>query len=111
MTARVTISLPDELLSQVDAIATDESLTRSDVVREAAGAYVAAHADAAEAKQRLRAVEGGITWLKGIALQPSLDSRSTLKILREVRGDPADATADTAGPSVDAWERDTGEGR
>jgi len=87
MTARVTISLPDDLLARLDAIAENESLTRSHVVREAAGAYITAHADGLEATHRLRAVEDGVAWLREIAAQPSLDSRPSLEILREVRGE------------------------
>jgi len=87
MTARVTISLPNDLLASLDAIAESESLTRSDVVREAAGAYITAHAGGLEATRRQRAVEDGIAWLKEIAAQPSLDSRPSLQILREIRGE------------------------
>ena len=101
MTARVTISLPDDLLAQLDVIAASESLTRSDVVREAAGVYITAHADGLEAARRLRAVEDGITWLREIAAQPSLDPRPSLEILHEVRDDArqsasAETTADRA---------------
>ena len=85
MTARVTISLPDDLLAQLDAVAQDESLTRSDVVREAAAGYLASRASGSEAAQRLKAVEDGIVWLKQIAAQPNDDSRSSLELLREVR--------------------------
>ena len=87
MTARVTISLPNDLLARLDAIAESESLTRSDVVREAAGAYITAHASGQEAARRLCAVEDGIAWLKEIAAQPSLDPRPGLEILRELRGE------------------------
>ena len=87
MTARVTISLPDDLLAQLDAIARDESLTRSDVVREAAGAYLASRASGSEAAQRLQAVEEGVTWLKQIAAQSADDSKPSLDVLREVRGE------------------------
>ena len=102
MTARVTISLPDDLLARLDAIAESESLTRSDVVREAAGAYVTAHAGGLEAARRLRAVEDGIEWLREVAAQPSLDPRPSLEILREVRGEAGevDSGADTGGSAA-----------
>lgn len=87
MTARVTISLPEALLGQLDAIAASESLTRSDVVREAAGAYVTAHKGGKEAAKRMQAVEDGIAWLREVAAQPSADPRPSLEILREVRGE------------------------
>ena len=85
MTARVTISLPDELLAQLDGIAESESLTRSDVVREAAGQYLASRSSGTEATRRLEAVEDGIAWLKQVAEGPTPDPRPTLEILRELR--------------------------
>jgi predicted transcriptional regulator len=94
MTARVTISLPEELLGQLDAIADAESLTRSDVVREAAGAYVTAHASGLQAARRQRAVDDGIAWLREIAAKPALDPRPTLEILREVRGEAGGEAAE-----------------
>lgn len=87
MTARVTISLPDGLLAQLDAVAQTESLTRSDVVREAAGHYLASRASGTEAARRMQAVDDGIAWLAQVAEQPSTDSRPSLEILREIRGD------------------------
>ena len=95
MTARVTISLPDELLARLDRIAASESLTRSDVVREAAGQYLASRTSDAEATRRLHAVEDGIAWLSQIAEKPSADSRPSLEILREVRRDVSDGPADS----------------
>lgn len=85
MTARVTISLPDDLLAQLDGIAASESLTRSDVVREAAGQYLATRSSDTEATRRLQAVEDGIAWLRQVAEKPTADSRSSLEILHEVR--------------------------
>lgn len=107
MTARVTISLPDDLLARLDAIAESESLTRSDVVREAAGAYVTAHAGGLEAARRLRAVEDGIEWLREVAAQPSLDPRPSLEILREVRGEAGgvDSGEDTGGSAAGGESR------
>lgn len=90
MTARVTISLPDELLAQLDSIAANESLTRSDVVREAAGQYLASRSSDTEAARRLHAVEDGIAWLSQIAEKPAADPRPSLEILREVRRDASD---------------------
>jgi len=89
MTARVTISLPDELLAQLDLIAERESLTRSDVVREAAGQYLATRASGTEAALRQQAVEDGIAWLRQVADKQGIDERRGLEILREIRGDSA----------------------
>jgi predicted transcriptional regulator len=87
MTARVTISLPDDLLAQLDSVAEAESLTRSDVVREAAGHYLASRASGTEAARRLQAVEDGVAWLTQVAEQPSADPRPSLEILHGIRGD------------------------
>lgn len=87
MTARVTISLPDDLLAQLDMIASCESLTRSDVVREAASQYLAVRATDTEAAQRLQSVEEGIAWLRLVAEKPSADATPSLEILHAVRGE------------------------
>jgi predicted transcriptional regulator len=85
MTARVTISLPDDLLAQLDAIASSESLTRSDVVREAAGQYLVSRSSGAEDARRQAAVDDGIAWLRQVAQLPAADARPSLDILRDVR--------------------------
>lgn len=97
MTARVTISLPDDLLARLDDIAASESLTRSDVVREAAGQYLASRSSGTEATRRLEAVEDGIAWLKQVAEGPSADSRPSLDILREIRRDAGSRGSDESG--------------
>jgi Arc/MetJ-type ribon-helix-helix transcriptional regulator len=84
--ARVTISLPEELLAQLDAVAESESVTRSDVVREAAGAYLTARARGTEAEARKSAVEDGIAWLRGAAVRSTAEDTPSLDLLREVRG-------------------------
>jgi metal-responsive CopG/Arc/MetJ family transcriptional regulator len=83
----VTISLPEDLLARLDAVAESESLTRSDVVREAAGEYLTARARGSEAASRRQAVEDGIAWLREVASQSADDARSSLELLREVRGE------------------------
>ena len=99
MTARVTISLPDDLLAQLDQIASSESLTRSDVVREAAGHYLASRTSGAEDLRRRAAVEDGIEWLRQVATLPALDSRPSLEILREIRRDSGGGEPYTDNPA------------
>jgi len=105
MTARVTISLPDDLLARLDGIAASESLTRSDVVREAAGQYLASRSSGTEARRRLEAVEDGIAWLKQVAGGPSADSRPSLDILRELRRDAGNGASDEVGRVEDGGEK------
>jgi predicted transcriptional regulator len=86
MAARVTISLPEDLLARLDAVAESESLTRSDVVREAAGEYLTARARGTEVDARRRAVEDGIAWLREAAGRSTAPDKPSLELLREVRG-------------------------
>ncbi len=86
MVVRVTVTLPEDILGKLDAIARDESVTRSDVVREAAADYVVSHAESMVSKRREAAVLDGLAWLEGIALRTVSDTRPSLEILRELRG-------------------------
>ena len=99
MTARVTISLPDDLLAQLDSVAESELLTRSDVVREAAASYLTARAMGSEASLRLQAVEDGIAWLRRVAEEPSGDARPGLELLRELRADAGGVERGTDAPA------------
>lgn len=94
MTVRVTVTLPDDLLAGLDAVAAEESLTRSDVVREAAATYLGVRKRSAEDEARRVAVEEGLKWLEELDKEPRLDDRPSLEILREIRGDaPGDEPA------------------
>lgn len=92
MTERVTITLPDGLVAELDAIAERQGLSRSGVIREASARYVAG-VDAEETAARRRA--GGddlIAFLEELRRSHPLDGRPVLDILREVReGTPEDA--------------------
>jgi len=87
MTAKVTISLPDELLTQLDAEATQLSISRSELVQESVVSYLGKTADerAAEVRQArmARALEALRAFPEGRAVS---DDRPALDILREVRG-------------------------
>lgn len=93
MTIRVTVTLPDDMLDRLDAVAGEEGLTRSDVVREAAAGYLTARVSGEEARTRRAAVDDGVAWLRRIAAEPPLDPRMSLEILREVRGESRDPGA------------------
>jgi predicted transcriptional regulator len=88
MVARVTVTLPDALLARLDAIAGDESVTRSDVVREAAAGYVTSYESGLVAREREASVASGLSWLEEIAHREPADPRPTLEILRELRAEP-----------------------
>lgn len=83
--ARVTVSLPDELLAKLDDAAGEAGISRSEVIREASTAYITRRETGAEAVKRRKAVEDGIEWMRKISRKPGLDGRPTLEILGEVR--------------------------
>jgi len=86
VTAKVTISLPEELLKRLDAEANALGLARSELVQESVASYlsVTAQERAAEGRRRrmLEAIEGMRTFHIGREVS---DDRPTLEILREVR--------------------------
>jgi len=86
MTARVTISLPDELLERLDVDAAEAGVSRSEIVQESLASYLGKSAEerASEARRRrmLDALEGMRTMQERY---PIRDNRPTLEILREVR--------------------------
>ncbi len=101
MTRRITITLPDELVSAIDEEAAEEGLSRSALIREASARYVAGmqtrDADAA----RATAVDETLSFLDTLASSSALDQRSAAEVLREIRG-PLDAGA--------PWDDEAGEG-
>lgn len=86
MTAKVTISLPDELLERLDAEARELGVPRSELVQESLATYLGKSADERQTEARRRrmldALEGMRTFAEGRTIY---DDRPTLEILREVR--------------------------
>jgi Arc/MetJ-type ribon-helix-helix transcriptional regulator len=86
MTAKVTISLPDELLERLDAEAAGAGASRSELVQESLASYLGKTAEerAVEARRArmLEALEGMRTFHERY---PIMDDRPSLEILREVR--------------------------
>jgi metal-responsive CopG/Arc/MetJ family transcriptional regulator len=86
MTAKVTISLPDDLFERLDAEAAELGVSRSELVQESLASYLAKTADQRADDERrtrmLEALEGMRTFHIGREI---LDDRPTLEILREVR--------------------------
>lgn len=92
MQARVTVSLPAELLERLDADAKAAGVSRSELVQESIASYLgksAADRTTDERRRRmLAALEGMRTMHERYAVN---DDRPTLEILREIR-----ATDDSA---------------
>lgn len=87
MTAKVTISLPDDLLSRLDAEAGELGMARSELVQESLAAYLGKTAEERQTEARrarmLWALEGMRTF--GDRHPVVYDDRPTLEILREIR--------------------------
>ena len=101
--ARVTISLPDALLGKLDELAEGEGISRSELVREASAHYVVHRGEEAVALVRRKAIEDGIQWLEKISVEPAIDDRPSIEILRDLRDtdgtfrhfDPANSAKDS----------------
>ena len=86
MTERVTITLPDNLVAEIDALAEATGRSRSGVIREASASWVAgAKAQAADTR-RQAAVADTLAFLDELAELPVQDDRAVGEILREIRG-------------------------
>ena len=85
MVRKVTISLPDDLLGELDAEAAAEGTTRSGIVQEASSHYLAHARDERTAVQRRADADDLVGWLEELAARPSTDSRTSLEILHEIR--------------------------
>ncbi len=86
MTAKVTISLPDELLVRLDGEAAEAGVSRSELVQESLAAYLGKtleqRADEVRRARMLEALEGMRTFHVGREIR---DDRPSLEILREIR--------------------------
>ncbi len=86
MTAKVTISLPDELLARLDAEASELGVARSELVQESLATYLGRtpeqRIDDARRARMLKALEGMRDFHVGREIR---DDRPGLEILREVR--------------------------
>ena len=86
MVARVTISLPDELLERLDAEAREAGVPRSELVQESLASYLGKSAEERYEQTRrermMRALEGMRNFHVGREVR---DDRPSLEILREIR--------------------------
>jgi Arc/MetJ-type ribon-helix-helix transcriptional regulator len=92
MRAKVTISLPEELLAKLDAEADALGVSRSELVQEATGTYLGQTAEERAEEARRARLRHAMDLMREMAdNNPLLDGRPTLEILREIR-----ATDDSA---------------
>jgi len=87
-TERVTITLPADLVAQLDEIAQSRDASRSSIVREASAHYVAGVQGQARVQQLEAATDDLRGFLDELRAAPVLDDRPVLEILRELRGGP-----------------------
>lgn len=97
MTARITITMPDTLLAQLDQLAQAEGLSRSGIIREASAHYVVRALDEERLARRRDTGERLNALLDEMRAAPTLDTRPSLEILREIRG-PLDEQAPPGSP-------------
>jgi predicted transcriptional regulator len=105
-TERVTITLPADVIAQLDEIADARDMSRSSVVREAAARYIAGEHERERAVQLQAATSDLLGFLDSLQAVPVLDDRPVLEILRELRGGPleeppAEQTAACGGAESD----------
>ena len=99
MGARITVSLPQTLVDQIDLYASRAGVSRSFVVREASAEYLTEAAGRYAAERRKRGTEGLLSFLEETSSVPAIDDRPVLEILRELRGSlgPAPEASDRGG--------------
>ena len=87
MTAKVTISLPDELLSRLDAEAGELGRARSELVQESLAAYLGKTAEERQTEARRARMLWALEQMETFEERyPTIhDDRPTLEILREIR--------------------------
>ena len=84
---KFSISLPGELVADVESIAEQDGRTRSAVIREATARYVADRKSTTYEAERRRRIAAAIEGFNAIADAWGPDERSGLSYLREIRGD------------------------
>lgn len=86
MTAKVTISLPDELLERLDAEARELGVARSELVQESLATYLGKTAEERAAEARRARMQWALEGMRTMHERyPVYDDRPTLEILREIR--------------------------
>ena len=83
--AKVTISLPADLLDDIDGCAAESGESRSLVIREASLQYLRRRHDAEAARARRCGVEQAMLIMQDIRSMPPLDDRRGTELLRELR--------------------------
>ena len=83
---RVNIMLPDEILGQMDQVAEEEGLNRSELIRQAFGVFLERRAENDQRQQRQADIQKAMELQD--RLRQTLPPWDPLKILREQRKRP-----------------------
>jgi predicted transcriptional regulator len=86
MADRITITLPDGLVEELDRLAVEAGTSRSGIIREASASYVAERRTAERDRARVAAVDDTLALFERMRRTPPLDDRPVLEVLREMRG-------------------------
>lgn len=84
---KFSVSMPQELVQEVDELAAKEGLTRSGVLREAAARYVASREAEARQAERAERIDEALAAFEEISTEWGADDLPGVDYLREVRGD------------------------
>lgn len=82
---KFSISLPEELVADLDEFAGQDALTRSGLIREVVSDYVSRRRSAAYEEERHARVTRAIEGFRRIAEEWGPDERSSLDLLHEMR--------------------------
>jgi predicted transcriptional regulator len=104
---KFSISLPTDLVAELDEIALSEGSTRSAVIREAASEYVAARTSAESERSRKRRVATAMAGFDAIADDWGADSTTSLEYLLEIRGERGEETTGSESPPPPAGPTST----
>jgi predicted transcriptional regulator len=88
--AKVTISIPDDLLARLDELAAGDAASRSGVLQEAASEYITRRSAAIQAEAWRARVQTAIDGFQALGGRPQTTSVSGLELLREIRSLPHD---------------------
>ena len=82
---KFSISLPEELVCEIDDLAKADGLTRSAIVREATSEYVAVRRSKTYEADRRRRIGQAIEGMKRMATEWGPDEKTGLEYLHELR--------------------------
>lgn len=92
--AKVNVSLPDELLEAVDALAEESGRSRSGLVQEATARYIAWMAEERASEQRRSGIEAAMADARDLAGSVPAGTDTTQVIRRDRDSDRANAYSD-----------------